>query len=141
MPRDNVQAYHSQSLHQNPWRKKSFKVPPPPLPFSKKPKIFIHFLEWYITLTFGKTIRYVMFILLSAVLTGIRYTFDKPDWRAEPILPNASSKEKLSEFLSVRHRNIIDRAKHHILKSFLLFTLLKENEILKKEANKSKSSL
>ena len=35
------------ALHQNPWRKKSFKVPPPRLPFSKKPKIFIHFLECY----------------------------------------------------------------------------------------------
>ena len=52
MPRDNVHAYHSQSLHQNPWRKKSFKEPlPPPSPFSKKPTIFIHFLEWYTTLT------------------------------------------------------------------------------------------
>ena len=27
------------------------RYPPPPLPFSKKPKIFIHFLEWYTTLS------------------------------------------------------------------------------------------
>ena len=52
MPRDNVHALTIPSPSiKTLGETRVLRYPPPPLPYSKKPKISMHFLEWYTTLT------------------------------------------------------------------------------------------